>query len=141
MQFNGPGESIFETEEDTETESKYSDHYLPHNESNTDFLQSDISESIKEEKEQNTFTVFWSSLVVLLSRCFTCFAKTKLIRKIRGSFLTVTLFCSKGHKNIWRSQPLVNQQSHGKIKLSAEVLLSANNYMRMTQYFCLVGVQ
>ena len=78
-QFHGTGESIFETEEDTETESEYSDHYSSCNESDTDFLQSDISDSIEEieeGREQNemnssAFTVFWSSLVVLLSKCFT----------------------------------------------------------------------
>ena len=63
----------------------------------------------KEQNEMNSsaFIVFWPSLVVLLSRYFTCFAKAKLIKETGSFLLTVTLFCSKGHKNIWRSQPLV----------------------------------
>ena len=86
-QFLGIGESIFKTEEDTKTESEHSDHYLSCNESDTDFLQSHSSDSMEEEKEKNkingsAFFVFWPSLVVLLSRCFTCFDKTKLITKI-----------------------------------------------------------
>ena len=48
-----------------------------------------------------------------------------------GNLLTVTRLYSNGHKNIWSSQPLVNQQSDGNIKCSAPVLLSANTYMRM----------
>ena len=75
-QFNGIGESIFETEEDTETEGEYSDRYSSSKESDTDFLQSDSIDSMEEGKKQNemnssAFIVFWSSLVVLLSRCFT----------------------------------------------------------------------
>ena len=145
-QINGIGESIFETEEEKETESECSDQYSSCNKSDTDFLQSNSSDSMEEGKEQNemnssAFMLFWSSLVVLLSRCFTCFAKFKLIKKIRGSLLIVTISSSNGHKNIWRSQPLVNRQSHGNIKLSAAVLLSANTYMRMAQYFRLAGVQ
>ena len=80
--------------------------------------------------------------MILLSRCFTCFGKTKLIKKIRGFLLTGPIFCClKGNKNISRSQPLVNRQSHGNIKLPAAVLLSANTYMRMVRYFRLAGVQ
>ena len=38
----------------------------------------------------SAFIVFWSSLVTLFARCFTCFATTKsLIRNTRGSLLTV----------------------------------------------------
>ena len=80
--------------------------------------------------------------MILLSRCFTCSAKTKLIKKIRGSLLTGPIFCClKGNKNISKSQPLVNPQSHGNIKLPAAVLLSANTYMRMVRYFRLARVQ
>ena len=108
-QFNNTGESIFETEQDKGKEVEYSEHYSC-NESDTGFLQPDSTDNMEEGKVQNemnssAFIVFWSSLLVLLSQCFTCFAKMKLIKKIRGSLLTVTIFCSNGHKNIWRSQP------------------------------------
>ena len=145
-QINGIGESIIEIEEEKKTESECSDQYSSCNESDTNFLQLNSSDSMEEGKEQNemnssAFILFWSSLVVLLSRCFTCFAKTKLIKKIRGSLLIVTMSSSNGHKNIWRAQPLVNRQSHGNIKLSAVVWLSANTYMKMAKYFRLAGVQ
>ena len=52
-QINGIGESIFETEEEKETESKYSDQYSSCNESDNDFLQSDSRDSMEEGKEQN----------------------------------------------------------------------------------------
>ena len=108
-QFNSTGESIFETEQDKGKEVEYSEH-CSCNESDTGFLQPDSTDNMEEGKVQNemnssAFIVFWSSLLVLLSQCFTCFAKMKLIKKIRGSLLTVTIFCSNGHKNIWRSQP------------------------------------
>ena len=70
-QFNSIRESIFKTEEDTETESGYSDHYSSCNESDTDFLQSHSIDSMEEGKDQtgmnsSAFIVFWSPLVVLL---------------------------------------------------------------------------
>ena len=102
-QFNGIGESIFETEEDTERESQYSEHYSSSKKSDTDFLQYDGSNSM-EGKEQNEMN---SS------------AKT--------------IFCSSGYKDICRSQSLVNQQSYENIKFSVAVLLSANTYLRMAR--------
>lgn len=46
-----------------------------------------------------------------------------------------TIFCSSGHKDICRSQSLVNQQSYDNIKFSVAVLLSANTYLRMARNF------
>ena len=43
---------LFKREEDTETESEYSDYYSSCNESDTDFLQSDSSENTEEEKNK-----------------------------------------------------------------------------------------
>ena len=51
-QFNGIGELLFKSKEDTETESEYSDYYSSCNESDTDFLQSDSSENTEEEKNK-----------------------------------------------------------------------------------------
>ena len=70
-QFNSIRESIFKTEEDTETESGYSDHYSSCNKSDTDFLQSHSIDSMEEGKDQtgmnsSAFIAFWSPLVVLL---------------------------------------------------------------------------
>ena len=39
------------------------------------------------------------------------------------------------------SQPLINRQSHGNFKLSTTILLTANTYMIMSQYFLLAGIQ
>ena len=144
-QFSGFKESPLEIEENTEFEENEYDR-LSCNESDSEYLQSDSSEDMEGEKEQrefnnSAFIVFWSSLVVLLSKCFSCFSKTKLVQKIKGSLLTVTIFCSNGHKHVWRSQPIVNRQSQGNIKLSAAVLFSASTYTRIAQYFRLAGVQ
>ena len=50
MQFNGIGELLFKSEEDTETESEYSDYCSSCNESDTDFLQSDSSENTEKKR-------------------------------------------------------------------------------------------
>ena len=114
------------------------------NDSDTDFVpdDSDISDSDNVHTENKAaFIVFWTSLVILLNKCFTCFSKTKLVEKIQGSLLTVTMFCTNGHTHILRSQPLVNRHSKGNITLGASVLLSANTYTRIAKYFQLAGIQ
>ena len=63
------------------------------------------------------------------------------MEKIQGSLLTVTMFCTNGHKHIWRSQPLVNRHSKGTITLGASVLLSTNTYTQIAKYFQLAGIQ
>ena len=89
----------------------------------------------------STFIVFWSFLVTLFARCFTCFATTKsLISNTRGSLLTVKTVClNNGHKNIWKSQPSVKCQWLDR--MSAAVLFSANTFTRIAEYFRLADIQ
>ena len=86
--------------------------------------------------------VFWSSLVILFGKCFTCFDKSvKITRKVHGSLLFIMMTCSNGHKNIWRSQPSINRQSLGNILTSSATLFRANTFQRVFDFFCLVGIQ
>ena len=88
------------------------------------------------------FIIFWSSLVTLFARCFTCFATTKsLIRNTRGSLLTVKTVYINGHKNIWKSQPSVKRQWLGNIRMLAAVLFSANTSTIIAEYFRLADIQ
>ena len=92
--------------------------------------------------ECSAFIVFWSSLVTLFARCFTCFFSTKsLIRNTRGSLLIVQTVCINRHKNIWKSQPSVKRQWLGNIRMSAAVLFSANTFTRIAEYFRLADIQ
>ena len=113
------------------------------------FVLSDEDSDDQEQPNANkniikcsAFIVFWSSLVTLFARCFTCFAATKsLIRNTRGSLLTVKTVCINGHNNIWKSQPSVKRQWFGNIRMSAAVLFSANTFTRIAKYFRLADIQ
>ena len=90
----------------------------------------------------SAFIVFWSSLVTLFARCFTCFATTKsLYKNTRGSLLTVKTVCINGHKNIWKSQPSVKRQWLGNIRVSTAVLFRANTFTRIAEHFRLANIQ
>ena len=96
----------------------------------------------KDDTKSTTFFVFWSSLVILFGKCFTCFDKSvKITRKVHGSLLIIMMTCSNGHKNIWRSQPSINRQSLGNILISSATLFSANTFQRIYDFFRLVGIQ
>ena len=112
------------------------------------FVLSDEDSDDQEEPNANknikcsAFIVFWSSLVTLFARCFTCFGMAKsLIRNTCGSLLTVKTVCINRHKNIWKSQPSVKRQWLGNIRMSAAVLFSANTFTRIAEYFRLADIQ
>ena len=70
----------------------------------------------KDYTKSATFIVFWSTLIILFGKCFTCFDKSiKITRKVCGSLLIIMMTCSNGHKNIQRSQPSINNQSLSNI--------------------------
>ena len=88
-----------------------------------------------------SFIVFWSSLIILFGKCFTCSDTfLEITRKVRGS-LIIMMTCSNGPKNIWRSQPSINCQSLGNILICSRTLFSANTFQRIYDFFGLVGLQ
>ena len=91
---------------------------------------------------KSAFIIYWSSLVVLLCRCLTCGVLASIKKcTVRGSLLIVEMICKNAHKNIWRSQPLINRSAHGNIKLSASVLVSSNTFIKLAKYFELADIQ
>ena len=86
----------------------------------------------KYDTKTTVFIVFWSSLVILFGKCFTCFDKSvKITRKVHGSLLIIMMTCSNGHKNIWRSQTSINRQSLGNILISSATIFSAKTFQRI----------
>ena len=54
----------------------------------------------KDDTKSTAFIVFWSSLIILFGKCFTCFDKSaKITRKVRGLLLIIMMTCSNCHKN------------------------------------------
>ena len=94
------------------------------------------------QHQSSCFLVYWSSLLLLLNRCLTCSSPASITECITyGSALFVKLLCSKGHHNVWRSQPLISGYYHGNIKLAASVLFSSNTFTNLLKYFQLAGVE
>ena len=87
------------------------------------------SNNNKDDTKSTAFIFFWSSLIILFGRCFTCFGKSlKITGKVRGSLLIIMMPWTNVDKNIWRSQPSVNCQSLGNILVCSTTLLSANTF-------------
>lgn len=139
MQENEATKNFLTTPIDDEIASDYENVIESTNENDSSFSEkSDDGKENQMENQNRTnvgFIVFWSSLVTLLERCFTCFGKTKLVQKVRGSLLIVTMCCINGHEHIWRSQPLVNKFAYGNIKLCSAVLFSAGTFAKISKYF------
>ena len=96
----------------------------------------------KDDTKSTAFIAFWSSLIILFGKGFTCFDKfVKITRKVHGSFLIILMTCSKDHKNIWRFQPSHNRQSLGNVLICSATLFSANTFQRIYGFFRLIGLQ
>ena len=54
--------------------------------------------------------------------------------------LIVELLCYKGHKNIWRSQQVINRYALGDLRLAASTLYSANSYAKLETFFKLANI-
>ena len=53
----------------------------------------------KDDAKSMAFIAFWSSLIILFGKCFTCFDKSvKITRKVCDSLLIIMMTCSNGHK-------------------------------------------
>ena len=94
-----------------------------------------IQMTIKITQKNAAFIVFWSSLIILFGKCFTCFDKHK--NQSQNSWLTSyhNDDLINGHKNIWRSQPSINCQSLGNILICGATLFSANTFQRIYDLF------
>ena len=96
----------------------------------------------KDDTKSTAFIVFWSSLIILFGKGFTCFDKSvKITRKVCGSLRIILMTCSKGHKSIWRFQPSNNRQSLADVLNCSGTLFSANTFQRIYGFFRLVWLQ
>ena len=91
---------------------------------------------IQKALQKSMTFVFWSTLIILFRKCFTCLDKSiKITRKVCGSLLIIMMTCSNGHKNIRRSQPSINNQSLSNILICQATLFSANTFQRIYDFF------
>ena len=106
------------------------------------YFEGDISASEESYCENETFDqnsssafiVFWSCLLSLLKRCLLCSASA-FVEKIsyRGSMISVSLLCEKGHSNKWYSQPIINGMALGNLRLACGVVLSGLTFQSVSE--------
>ncbi|KAM5170491.1 uncharacterized protein ACMZJ9_003387 isoform 1-T2 [Mantella aurantiaca] len=97
--------------------------------------------------EENKFIVFESCLDELLLSCkckarVNCMGSIVKLQKYRiGTAISVTAYCSKNHKfNLWQSQPLIGRTPVGNILLSAGILCSGSNFLRVERLLNFMGI-
>ena len=94
----------------------------------------------KDDIRSTAFIIFWSSLIILFVKCFTCSDKfSKITCKACGSLIKMTT-CSNGRKNTWRSQLSINRQSLSNILVCSATLFIGNTFQKIYDIFGLVGL-
>ena len=135
VSFNDPDSSFCMSQEESDTEEEST----PDKQFSSSSIESHPLDN--ETDDTSGFIVYWSCLLVLLHRCLTCALPAMIIKKtVNGSALIVELLCSKGHRNIWRSQTLLRGFYHGNVKLAASVLFSSNTFMNICKYFEMANI-
>ena len=87
------------------------------------------------------YVVYWSCISILFKYCLSCGCLANFLNVCtRGSTLIVELLCCKGHKNIWRSQQVINWYALGDLRLAASALYSANTYAKLEAFFKLANI-
>ena len=125
-------------------EETLDDSVISENDLDSSYRISDNSESDENDVPRTTtikshstgYVVYWSCISILflwmLSKCFK--------RLYGGSMLIIELLCYKGHKNIWRSQQVINGYALGDLRLVASILYSANIYAKLEAFFKLANI-
>ena len=88
------------------------------------------------------FIVFFSSLLPLLKFCLDCRAPA-LIESIsnRGTAISVTLLCEKGHSSNWKSQPIFHGMYAGNLLVAAATLFSGSTYTHIREISNILKLQ
>ncbi|XP_063289713.1 uncharacterized protein LOC134574530 [Pelobates fuscus] len=118
-----------------------------------DFTVSSFHKPVAMSKEkkminERKFVVFESCLDDLLLK-MSCASKMKCnapvkrtLKKVEGTFLSVTGYCSKGHKfPLWQSQPRLSKFAVGNLLFSASVLFSGSNFRKVEEMSNILGLQ
>ena len=78
---------------------------------------------------------------ILFKYCLSCGCLASALNVCtRGSMLIVELLCYKVHKNIWRSQQVINRYALGDLKPAASTLYIANTYAKLEAFFKLANI-
>ena len=110
----------------------------------TSYSISDDKESDENDEPRTTtiksrytgYVEYWSCISILFKYCLSCGCLANVLNVCtRGSMLIVELLCYKGHKNIWRSQQVINRYALGDLSLAASTLYSANTYAKLEGFF------
>ena len=98
--------------------------------------ENDESRSATIKSHYTGYAVYWSCISILFNYCISCGYLANVLNVCtRGSMLIVELLCYKGHKNIWRSQQVINRYALGDLSLAASTLYSANTYAKLEGFF------
>ena len=115
----------------------------------TSYSISDDKESDENDEPRTTtiksrytgYVEYWSCISILFKYCLSCGCLANVLNVCtRGSMLIVELLCYKGHKNIWRSQQVINRYALGDLRLAASTLYSANTYAKLEAFFKLANI-
>ena len=102
----------------------------------------DLNSSIAVDiQKQRKYIVFETSLHQLMRRCPSCgdvLSEKQWTRK--GSQISVTLTCLKGHCNRWSSQPDVQGSSAGNLLLPAAILFAGSTYQTFAKVAQIFGL-
>ena len=87
------------------------------------------------------YVIYWSCISILFKYCLSCGCLADVLNVCtRGSMLIVELLCYKGHKNIWRSQQVINRSALEDVRLAASTLYSANIYAKLEAFLKLADI-
>ena len=77
------------------------------------------------------FIVYWTSLLLATI--------TDILYK--GSQMIVKIKCADDHESVWKSPPYPNHYLVENLTSATSVLLSANTFQRLSQFFDLASIQ
>ena len=85
--------------------------------------------NVTNPQDDMIYLVFEQQLFELFMKCPQCGATViEKEKRTQGTFLTVELGCTHGHKYLWRSQPMLNRMAAEKLLVSSSILLSGATY-------------
>ena len=103
--------------------------------------ESDENDEPRTTTIKSQYVIYWSGIIILLKYCLYCRCLANVSNVFtRGSMLIVELLCYKGHKNICRSQQVINRHALGDLRLAASILYSANTYGKLEAVFNLADI-
>ena len=87
------------------------------------------------------YVVYWSCISILSKYCLSCGCLANVLNICtQGSMLIVESLCYRDHKNIWRSQQVINWYALGELRLAASTLYSDNIYAKLEAFFKLDNI-